>query len=400
MKRLLFVLLSAPIFLYAQDEKGIKWTTGLTLDQVKQKAAAENKYIFFDCYATWCGPCREMDKRIFTNDSVGDYFNQHFISIRVQLDQPKQDEEQIRNWHNDATEIAKQYDIKGFPSFLFLNPQGVITDLQTGYKNVSELIAIAQIARQPGKTYNTTLSNYNNLVLEYQKGNMTYSKLPMMIEFAARLDTALRAELMNTYKKYLIALSAKDRCTEENIRFWSSLNFKFSKPFVEFFLKEGDYINQVMDYKEYSSDIIDKTIQAEIVIPFFQEQNTRKNIPITGEAEAAATKARGDAAASAIKAKALAEADGIKARAEALGTNQDAVISQQLAENMPAIIAAAAEPFAHVGQLTVLNGGEGVNRMIGGILAQVGDYLPALGPRFRNGTGRRPGRSQAAAESP
>jgi flotillin len=106
---------------------------------------------------------------------------------------------------------------------------------------------------------------------------------------------------------------------------------------------------------------------------------------VTGEAEAAATKARGDAAASAIKAKALAEADGIKARAVALGTNQEAVISQQLAENMPAIIAAAAEPFAHVGQFTVLNGGEGINRMVGGILAQVGDYLPALRSALKNG---------------
>ena len=92
-------------------------------------------------------------------------------------------------------------------------------------------------------------------------------------------------------------------------------------------------------------------------------------------------------AASAIKAKALAEAEGIKARAEALGANQDAVISQQLAENMPAIIAAAAEPFSHVGQMTVLNGGDGVNRMLGGILAQAGGYLPSLASALRNGRG-------------
>ncbi|WP_427017995.1 SPFH domain-containing protein [Pseudarthrobacter sp. P1] len=113
---------------------------------------------------------------------------------------------------------------------------------------------------------------------------------------------------------------------------------------------------------------------------------------LTGEAEAAATTARGNAAASAIKAKALAEADGIKARGEALGTNQDAVINQQLAENMPAIIAAAAEPFAHVGQLTVLNGGEGINSMVGGILSQVGNYLPALTAALKNGkeTPRQP----------
>ena len=54
---------------------------------------------------------------------------------------------------------------------------------------------------------------------------------------------------------------------------------------------------------------------------------------------------------------------------------------------MPAIIAAAAEPFAHVGQFTVLNGGDGINRMISGILAQVGDYLPALRSSLRNGRG-------------
>ncbi len=106
---------------------------------------------------------------------------------------------------------------------------------------------------------------------------------------------------------------------------------------------------------------------------------------VTGEAEAAATKARGDAAASAIKAKALAEAEGIKARGEALETNQDAVISQQLAENMPAIVQAAAEPFSHVGNLTVLNGGEGLNNMVGGIMAQVGQYLPALSNALKNG---------------
>ena len=98
----------------------------------------------------------------------------------------------------------------------------------------------------------------------------------------------------------------------------------------------------------------------------------------TGEAEAAATTARGAAAASATKAMAVAEADGIQARATALSANQDAVIAQQLAERMPEIVRAAAEPFAHVGQLTVLNGAEGLNSMVGSIIAQVGTLLPQL----------------------
>lgn len=98
----------------------------------------------------------------------------------------------------------------------------------------------------------------------------------------------------------------------------------------------------------------------------------------TGDAEAAATTARGTAAASATKAMAVAEADGIQARANALATNQDAVIAQQLAERMPEIVRAAAEPFAHVGQMTVLNGAEGLNSMVASIMAQVGTLLPQL----------------------
>ncbi|SEI76110.1 Uncharacterized membrane protein YqiK, contains Band7/PHB/SPFH domain [Arthrobacter sp. yr096] len=117
---------------------------------------------------------------------------------------------------------------------------------------------------------------------------------------------------------------------------------------------------------------------------------------VTGEAEAAATTARGDAAASAVKAKALAEADGIKARGEALETNQEAVINQQIAENMPAIVSAAAEPFSRIGQLTVLNGGDGLNSMVGGILSQVGSFLPSLASALKGKDGAASSRGAAS----
>jgi hypothetical protein len=35
--------------------------------------------------------------------------------------------------------------------------------------------------------------------------------------------------------------------------------------------------------------------------------------------------------------------------------------------------------------MTVLNGGDGVNKMLGGILAQAGDYLPALASALKKG---------------
>jgi uncharacterized membrane protein YqiK len=83
-----------------------------------------------------------------------------------------------------------------------------------------------------------------------------------------------------------------------------------------------------------------------------------------GEAEAAATEARGRAEGEAVRAKGMAEAESIKARADALAENQDAVIGQQLAEQWPAIVEAAAKPFGAVDQMIVLNGAQGLSEAL------------------------------------
>jgi flotillin len=92
-----------------------------------------------------------------------------------------------------------------------------------------------------------------------------------------------------------------------------------------------------------------------------------KNI---GHAEAEATQAKGMAEGEAVRAKGMAEAAAIQARADALKENQDAVIGQQLAENWPAIVEAAAKPFGSIDQLIVLNGATGLSDALAQALSQ------------------------------
>jgi uncharacterized membrane protein YqiK len=66
----------------------------------------------------------------------------------------------------------------------------------------------------------------------------------------------------------------------------------------------------------------------------------------------------------------MAEADAIKARADALAENQEAVIGQQLAEQWPAIVEAAAKPFGAIDQMIVLNGAEGLSDVLAQALSQ------------------------------
>jgi len=93
---------------------------------------------------------------------------------------------------------------------------------------------------------------------------------------------------------------------------------------------------------------------------------------VNGQADADAIRARGMAEADAVRARMEAEANGIERRAAALSQNQEAVIAQQIAENLPAIVQAAASPFEHVGSFTVLNGAEGVTGALAQIIQQAG----------------------------
>ena len=88
----------------------------------------------------------------------------------------------------------------------------------------------------------------------------------------------------------------------------------------------------------------------------------------------------------AVRAKGMAEAEAIKARADALAENQDAVIGQQLAENWPAIVEAAAKPFGDIDQMIVLNGAQGLSDTLAQALSQgVAGLQMARQPAQRRG---------------
>jgi len=116
-----------------------------------------------------------------------------------------------------------------------------------------------------------------------------------------------------------------------------------------------------------------------------QAAATRMN----GEAEGDAIRAKGIAEADAIRARMEAEADGIQRRAAALSQNQEAVIAQQIAEQLPEVVRAAASSFDHVGSFTVLNGAEGVTAALGSVIKQAGVLTQlarqALSPVQSNG---------------
>ncbi len=98
------------------------WTEALI------KAKKENKLIFLEVYATWCGPCKRLKANTFSNEEVGYYFNQQFVNVAIDAEK------------GEGPQIEEKYRIQEYPSMLFVNGNGKVITQTVGYKTPSELM--------------------------------------------------------------------------------------------------------------------------------------------------------------------------------------------------------------------------------------------------------------------
>jgi thioredoxin-related protein len=158
---LVFMLvLLLPVAVAAQ-EKGIHFEHALSWSDVKAKAKAENKYIFMDCFTTWCGPCKYMSTVIFPQGEAGDFFNDKFVNVEVQLDTTAKDNDRVKSWYADAHTIMTQYAINAFPTYLIFAPDGRVLHRIVGGSNTAKMfINAVQEAFDTTKQYYTKLEQF------------------------------------------------------------------------------------------------------------------------------------------------------------------------------------------------------------------------------------------------
>jgi thiol-disulfide isomerase/thioredoxin len=132
MKKLLLVLFSISLFLFAQNNP-IKFYHE-NWGEVLKVAKEQNKMIFLDAYASWCGPCKYMSNVIFTNDTVGNFYNNNFINAKFDMEK------------GEGLELAKKYEVRVYPTLLYLNPDGEVIHRIAGSMNVSDFVEEGKIA--------------------------------------------------------------------------------------------------------------------------------------------------------------------------------------------------------------------------------------------------------------
>ncbi|MBC7126247.1 MAG: thioredoxin family protein [Bacteroidales bacterium] len=122
-----------------ENSKAITGTTTIEFNKaswndVLALAKKENKPIFLDISASWCGYCKKMKSTVFTDAEVSKYYNSTFINVSVDAEK------------GEGVMLAKRYGVKGYPTFVFLNPDGELIMQTSGYRAPGEFLKLGKTA--------------------------------------------------------------------------------------------------------------------------------------------------------------------------------------------------------------------------------------------------------------
>jgi len=77
---------------FAQEKSAVKW---YTIEEVQELVKNEPRKIYIDMYTDWCGWCKVMDKKTFTNESIAEKLNSNFYAVK--FDAEGRDEVQFKD---------------------------------------------------------------------------------------------------------------------------------------------------------------------------------------------------------------------------------------------------------------------------------------------------------------
>lgn len=163
----------------------LAWAQGIKFEDsnfasILAKAKKENKLVFIDAYASWCGPCKLMVKNIFPLQSVGDYYNSHFINAKIDMEK------------GEGIELAKKYNVKAFPTYLFIDGNGEAVHRTLGYVEEKDFIQFAKDAEDPNK-------RLTSLKQQFEKGEKNPEFLKNLAGLTMYNDAEFAGKVLNRY---------------------------------------------------------------------------------------------------------------------------------------------------------------------------------------------------------
>lgn len=228
--------------------QGIKFED-TNFSTILAKAKKENKLIFIDAYASWCGPCKLMVKNVFPQKAVGDYYNSHFVNAKIDMEK------------GEGIELAKKYNVKAFPTYLFVDGNGEVVHRTLGYVEENDFIQFAKDAGDPNKRLGALKQKFEN-------GEKDPEFLKNLAGLTMYNDAEFAARVMDRY------FSGKTELDREDVQMMLSATQSTDSPLYKTFVAKKAEITKILPAERY--DAFDKNIKVNTAIRKVYNTDTKK----------------------------------------------------------------------------------------------------------------------------
>lgn len=217
--------------------QGIKFEES-NFASILAKAKKEKKLVFIDAYASWCGPCKLMVKNIFPLKSVGDYYNSHFINAKIDMEK------------GEGIGLAKKYNVKAFPTYLFINGDGEEVHRTLGYVEENDFVQFAKDAGDPSK-------RLTSLKQKFESGEKDPEFLKNLVGLTIYNDAEFSGKVMDRY------FQSKSTLDKDDVQMLLSGTQSTEGPLYRIFKEKKEDIVKVVGDKY---EKIDKNINLNTII--------------------------------------------------------------------------------------------------------------------------------------
>lgn len=220
MKKIFFLLLIISFSALSTFSQGILFEENHNLNDALLKAKSLNKLVFIDAYAVWCGPCKMMSRDIFPLKEVGDYFNTHFVNLKMDMEA------------QENLEIAKKYDVKAYPTYLFLNATGEVIHKGLGSMPADKFIEVA-------KTAADSENNFQALSKKISNGDRSLTTIKKYLE-----QNPYDKGNGNLVDSYFQTLPQSELYTKENWELFNQYIEDIKSTSFQYFLQNREKISE------------------------------------------------------------------------------------------------------------------------------------------------------------
>lgn len=224
---LLLVLFS--IITFAQ---GMKFEDNKSFSDLLAIAKKENKLLFVDAFTTWCGPCKLMAKNVFPQASVGEFYNANFINSKIDMEK------------GEGIDIAKKYNVRAYPTYLFINGDGELIHRVTSYYDPEDFINVGKDAVDPSKQMGA-------LKKKFEAGNQDPEFLLSFIKVFAFADADIATQAAAKY----FAGKKTEPLTQEDISYLFALTKDSNSPLYPQFINRKEELLKLMPEENYNKTL-------------------------------------------------------------------------------------------------------------------------------------------------